>query len=61
MSDERTDKTYVPWMSDFIRSTSDALLRNEGVCDVKVLQEKVRQCAKEYRVNCLATDSFEEV
>lgn len=61
MRDERNDKTHVPWMSDLIHSVSDALLRSGGLCDVRVLQEKVRQCAKEHRVNCVPTDSFEEV
>lgn len=58
---ERIGKTYVPWMSDFIHSMSNALLRSGGLYDVHVLQEKVKQYAKEYRVNFVPTDSFAEV
>lgn len=62
LGDERIDETYVAWMSDFIPSMSDSLLRNGGLYDVHVFQQKAEQWAEEHPgVTCQTTNTLAEV
>lgn len=59
---ERINDTYVAWMSDFIPSMSDSLLRNGGLYDVHVFQEKAEQWAQDHPgETCLTTNTLAEV
>ena len=62
LGDERIDETYVAWMSDFIPSMSDTLLRNGGLYDAHVFQQRAEQWAQEHPgVTCQTTNTLAEV
>ncbi|KAL1845922.1 hypothetical protein Daus18300_014413 [Diaporthe australafricana] len=61
LGDERIDETYVAWMSDFIPSMSDTLLRNGGLFDAHVFRQKAEQWAQEHPgVTCQTTNTLAE-
>lgn len=59
---DRVDETYVAWMSDFIPSMSDTLLRNGGLFDAHVFRDKAEVWARDHPgVTCPTTNTLAEV
>lgn len=62
LGDERINETYISFMADLVPSLSDTLLRNGGMYDAQVFQQKAERWADEHPgVTCICENTLAEV